>query len=95
MKPDIELHIEELVLHGFSNYNKYQIGQAVEREISRLLQEQGLPGTLSRHINFEHIDAGTFTLRPDSKAEIVGNNIANSVFKPLQNEKSGFLKNGK
>ncbi len=37
MKPkpyNIELHIEELVLHGFSPNDRHAIGEAVQRELT-------------------------------------------------------------
>ena len=86
MAQDIELHIEQLVLHGFAGYNKYQIAQAVEQEITRLLQEGGFSGAHGQNINPEGFSAGTFTIQPDAKAEVIGKNIANSVYKPLQSE---------
>ncbi|MBD0326005.1 MAG: hypothetical protein ICV68_06225, partial [Pyrinomonadaceae bacterium] len=49
--PNIELHIEELILHGFERRDRYAIADAFERELSRLLSEQfaeqGLPSSLS------------------------------------------------
>ncbi len=84
MKQDIELHIEELVLHGFAGYNKYQLAQAVELEITRLLQERGLPSVVhSRGLSVDRLNAGSFSVQPDTKASSVGNNIANSVYKGL------------
>ena len=38
---NIELHIEELVLHGFSPRDRDAIGEAVQRELTRLFVEQG------------------------------------------------------
>ena len=42
----IELHIEELVLHGFAPADRYRIGDTVQRELTRLLAEQGMPASL-------------------------------------------------
>jgi len=39
----VELHIEELVLHGFRSGDRFHIGDALERELVRLLGKQGLP----------------------------------------------------
>lgn len=86
MQPHIELHIEELVLHGFEGYNQYGIGEAIEREIARLLQERGLPAAFSAGINVDHLNAGTFTVQPNAQANTVGNQIAQSIYKGLGNE---------
>lgn len=77
---NIELHIEELVLHCFSGHNVYQIGGTLEREITRLLQEQGLPAGFSVAANVGRLNAGSFHLQAGAKAAAVGNNIANSVY---------------
>jgi SpoVK/Ycf46/Vps4 family AAA+-type ATPase len=85
-RADIELHIDELVLDGFENYNAHQIGSAIEQEITRLLQEQGLPAGFYSNIDVEHLNAGKFSMQPEAKAGSVGNNIAHSVYKGLQRE---------
>jgi hypothetical protein len=79
----IEVHIEELVLHGFSGHNTYEVGGAVEREITRLLQEQGLPAGFSVAANVGRLHAGSFPLQADAKAAAVGNHIAKAVYQGL------------
>lgn len=86
MKPNIELHIEELVLHGFSTRDGYRIRDAVQLEITRLLQEQGLPPAFSVEANMGNLNAGNLNILPNTKAEVVGNDIANSIYKGLTNE---------
>ena len=39
----IEVHIEELVLHGFDPRERWQISDTLENELHRLLVEQGVP----------------------------------------------------
>lgn len=55
---NIELHIDELVLHGFDPRDRHAIGDAVQQELARLLEIRGL--TDAR--NVEHLDAGTINL---------------------------------
>jgi hypothetical protein len=95
MGPNIELHVEELVLHGFEGYNKYMIGEAIEREITRLLQERGLPASFSVETNLGRFNAGNFTVQPNAKAATVGNQIARSVYKGLGNENRGSTESRK
>jgi hypothetical protein len=40
---EIEVHIDELVLHGFDPQSRWAIGDAVESELRELLTQQGLP----------------------------------------------------
>ena len=37
---NLNLHIEELVLHGFAPGDRYRIGEAVQQELTRLFAEQ-------------------------------------------------------
>jgi hypothetical protein len=81
MKPNIEINIEELVLHGFKPGDRYDIGKSLEIELVRLFSEQGVPGVLSENKNLGKVDAGTFNASSNSKAESIGTQIANSVYK--------------
>ena len=59
VKPNVELHIEELVLHGFEPGDRDQIAQAVERELARLLlAEGGLPPSVAQNGGLFHLDGG-------------------------------------
>lgn len=81
--PHLELHIEELVLHGFAQGDRYPIADAIERELSRLLteqfREQGIPSSLRHDGEHAHLDAGAFTLAPRSKPAHTGAQIAQAV----------------
>jgi len=85
MKPkNIELNIEELVLHGFSPGDRYSIGDAVERELTRLLADQGVPQSLERGREIAHVDGGAFEVAPDSRAGVVGAQVAKAVYGGLR-----------
>jgi hypothetical protein len=83
-QPSIQLHIEELVLHGFSPGDRYRIGEAVQRELTRLFTEQGLPGRLVRGGEVAHPDSAAFNLAPDAKPEVVGVQVAQAVYGGLK-----------
>lgn len=80
MKPDIELHIDELVLQGFLPGNRHRIVQAVERELTRLFSEQGAPPSLSQGGSFDQWEGGTFTMAPNANATSIGTQIAQTVY---------------
>lgn len=40
---EIELHIEELVLHGFDPHSRWSVADALENRLRGLLAERGLP----------------------------------------------------
>jgi hypothetical protein len=81
--PRIELHIEELVLHGFARGDRYGIADAIERELSRLLAVQftghAVPPALAHNIEHARLDAGTVHLAPNSGADAVGVQLAQAV----------------
>lgn len=80
MEQKVDLHIEELVLHGFSPGDRYRIGQAVELELTRLITEQGIPSSLSRDGDLARINGGTINVSPNSRAEVIGGRVAQSVY---------------
>jgi hypothetical protein len=85
MRPAFELHIEELVLHGFNPADRRRIGEAVERELTRLLDEQGIPGR--GDVQISRLDGGNITLAPGARPEAVGAEIARSVHGSLSRQR--------
>ena len=85
MKPkNIELNIEELVLHGFSPGDRHRIGEAVEQELTRLLGERGVPQSLEGGGEIGYVDGGAFDVTPDSRAQVVGAKVAKAVYGGLR-----------
>jgi hypothetical protein len=81
MKPEnVELHIEELVLRGFAPGERHRIGEAVERELVRLLGEHGVPPSLAQGSEVERLDGGAFEVAHGSKAEAVGVQVAQAIY---------------
>ena len=85
MKPEnVELHIEELTLHGFSPGDRYHVGDAVERELGRLFIEQGVPPPSSvQSGESAYLDGGAFELKSGSGAEEIGVRVARAVYGEL------------
>lgn len=74
----VEVHIEELLLHGFDPCDRFSIGDAVEQELTRLLAEQDgwtLPDC-AREI--ERVNGRTFKVAPGGPAG-VGTEVARAV----------------
>lgn len=72
----IELHIEELVLHGFAPGDRQRIGAAVAQELARLLAT----GPLTRHESVDRVEAGTFRVPRGAKPAAVGAQIAGAIY---------------
>ncbi len=77
---NIELQIDDLVLHGFAYGDRYLIGAAIEREMTRLFAERGAPPLLARGGDFSRLDGGTFEAAPGAKAETIGAQVAQKVY---------------
>lgn len=82
----LELHIEELVLHGFSHGDRLSIGDAIQQELSRLISEQGLPSVSMGPSSVAHLDAGSFQVAPGAKAQAIGAQLAQHLHPQLAGE---------
>ena len=81
MKPArLELHIEEIVLHGFSPADRSRVGEAVEQELSRLFVERGVPPSLVWSDETARLDGGAFEAKPGFGAVAIGVRIARAVY---------------
>ncbi len=81
---NVELHIEELVLHGFAAKDRYAIGEAVQRELARLFAEQGVHSSLGKGYQVEKLDGGAFDVKQGSRADAIGTQVAQSVYGGLK-----------
>jgi hypothetical protein len=79
----VELHIEELVLHGFEARDRRRIAGEVERELTRLIGEGGLRG-LGGSLAIERVNAGEFKVRAGAKPHAAGTQIAHSIYRSLR-----------
>ena len=79
MKPqsDIHLHIEELVLHGFAPGDRQRIGEAVERELTRLIAAQ--PLSQKQNVSMDRVDGGSFHMQINARPASVGEQIAGAI----------------
>ena len=80
-QPSVELHVEELVLHGFAASDRHMISDAVERELALLLTNEFFMRSESSAEAF--VDGGEIHLRPGFSARQVGEEIGRSVFAGL------------
>lgn len=76
----IDLHIDELVLHGFARSDRDRIGAAIQQELTRLFTEQGIPPTLAQGQPIEQLNGGTFKVTTGIKPEVAGIQIAQSIY---------------
>ncbi len=87
MKPGIQLHIEELVLHGFPPMERERIGNILQQQLTQLLQQGGITGIMKGGKTVGRLDAGGFNLSfasPQPASETaVGTQIAQQIHRSL------------
>ena len=79
----VDLHIEQLVLHGFPASDRQRIGNALQRELQRLVAEQGLPRAIGSDSTIARLDAGAFDVVPHATAETIGAQVARVLYQGL------------
>jgi hypothetical protein len=80
--PQIEIQIDELILHGLAPGDRWAIGEAMQNELTRLIAEQGLT-PLNSNGEITRVNGGAFDVRPGSKSETIGAQIAQNVYQGL------------
>lgn len=86
MNQVLEIHIDELVLHGFSPHDRHRIGDAVRQALYNRLTENGLHGVLNQGGYTPFLDAGFFNMHSSQKPETIGGNIAENIYQGFANE---------
>jgi hypothetical protein len=84
---EIRLHIDELVLYGFDPRQRHAIADAVQAELTRLLNDSlGDPDLLKTisPANHRRVDAGTFTYAPDTLPPVAGASLAAALHTAIQ-----------
>ena len=89
----VELHIEELVLHGFEARDRRRIAGEVERELARLIGEGGLRG-LGGSLAIERVNAGEFKVKAGAKPHAAGTQIARSIYGSLRQRETPRVRPG-
>jgi hypothetical protein len=80
----IEIHIDELVLHGFDAVDRYAIGDAVSAELARLIAEQGSPALFTHSLHIPSLQMSPVQIAPGAvHPEGVGAQVANQLYQSL------------
>ncbi len=79
----VELHIEELVLHGFPPEQRQAIAAAVEAALAGLIAERGAPPGWVGGEEIPRLDGGQFVVTPAARPEAIGAQVAQAVYEGL------------
>jgi hypothetical protein len=78
---NIELQIEELILHDLPYDQRHRVAAAIEQALTRLLAERGAPPGFAE--DMPPIEVGTVRVNPNLTAESMGMQVADSVYGQL------------
>lgn len=78
-KPDVELHIESLVLHGVAPGDRAAVARALRGELARLVAEGGVPPSLLAADGLARVDAGSFAVPAQASPTALGTGAARAV----------------
>jgi hypothetical protein len=76
----VDLHIEELILDGFAAVDGERIRFSVERELTRLLVEGGMPGTTPENASVASLKGGQIAVGPGVNGVPGGRHIARAIY---------------
>ncbi len=82
-RANVELHIDELVLHGFAARDRHHIAAALERELTRLIAQGDVAHPPGGSMQLDRIDAGSFHLDPAARPGHIGQTVAQRVYRQL------------
>ena len=78
---NIELQIEELILHDLPYDQRHRVAAAIEQALTRLLAERGLPAGFAE--DMPPLRAAPVGVNPRLSAESMGQQVAQSVYAQL------------
>ena len=79
--PDVRIHVEELVLDGFAPSEGHRIGEAIERELARLVVARGMPHRLMVGGTIALLDGGAFQAPSGASGDVLGTRVAQAVYR--------------
>lgn len=77
--PNVELHIEELVLRGLPPGSREGLAEAIQEEIQRLIAEGGVPPGLAEAGGPIHLPRASFEVDPRPRAGSIGSQVGRAL----------------
>ena len=77
--PNLEVHIEQLIVEGFPDINRHQLGESVKQELERHFAEHGIPTSLSRNQVLAKVSPNTINVASNSNDRTLGTQIAKAI----------------
>ena len=77
--PNIEVHIDEIVLHGFSAADRYVIGDAFTYELSQLFENNEIGISLINNTRAPTLNARQIIIPSNARPTLIGAQVAKVV----------------
>jgi hypothetical protein len=77
--PNVELHIEELILRGLPPGSREGLAEAIQEEIQRLVAEGGVPPGLAGAGSPIHLPRASFEVDPRPRAGSIGSQVGRAL----------------
>jgi hypothetical protein len=92
MKPNIEVHIDRLVIENISVSNLHLLKEAIEQQLAEHFSSEGLSSSLTQDQDFSIVkgesiqfQTGDMNMHGDFNSVAVGKGLADSVYNRLKN----------
>ena len=79
----IELRIDAIVCDGFDPVDRHAFGRAVERNLTRLLSERGVPAGLSQNRDIRAIVAPEIEVPVAATPDAIAQELARAIYDGL------------
>jgi hypothetical protein len=80
---NIDLRIEELILEGFPAAYRGRIAEVIQRELTQIFTDRGIPPGWSQNKDLGKLDGGSFNFSPGASVEAVGTQVAGTIAKNI------------
>jgi len=82
---EIQVKIDELILHGFNLSDRYVIGESIKAELGRLFNNADIQLISKKNAAVNSINAGSFTISQGSNSVMTGKRTAGAVYNGIIN----------
>jgi hypothetical protein len=79
----LEVHIEELALHGFAAADRHRIGDALQAELEQQFTAQDLSSFGDKAISIPRMSCAAFKSAPGAPPQDIGSALARSLHRGL------------
>ncbi len=95
MKQPVEINIDELILHGFSDREGREIEASVKLELARIFMGNGIPEGIKNGGRLHDIHNGPIRISQKSRPKSIGKQVAETIYNGLKYEPESSNKSKK